>query len=291
VFVPGDELRPTASVQAQLRLRLDPARLFDASAPGWRQALRHVTSTTTFDLSERTEADDLLAVYLLRPHILQQPNTTMQGRFRVAQDLTFFRTDPRYGARLAGSHLSSTATLSSGVDERLVQRVEAEGQWQAAPRLGLRLRGMGERHDSRSALASRTYTLRTAEVEPEATLRLSDAVTLTGSARLARSRDLLGGRDAWILITPLRARIAAAGRMQLLLSAERADVRLEGPPAGGQLYYELTQRRGPGTSYLWSASGQYTINRYLRASLNVEGRAPAAAPVVHNIRLQLSALF
>ncbi len=44
-------------------------------------------------------------------------------------------------------------------------------------------------------------------------------------------------------------------------------------------------------SYLWSASGQYTLNRFLRASLRYEGRAPAQAPVIHNVRLQLSTVF
>ncbi len=44
-------------------------------------------------------------------------------------------------------------------------------------------------------------------------------------------------------------------------------------------------------SYLWSVSGQYTLNRFLRASLNYEGRAPVEAPAIHNLRLQLSAVF
>jgi hypothetical protein len=291
VLLPGDDLTPTAAVQAQLRLRLDPSRLIAPEATGWRRALAEVQSFTTVDLQERTEADDLLAVYMLRPAILQQPGTTLQGRIRLAQELTFFRNQPLYGARLAASHLRTTATLASGVDRRLVQRVEAEAQYQVSPPAGLRLRGLVERSDAANTIASRTFEIRTEEIEPELTYRLTDAVTLTAGTRLARSRDVLGGREAFLVITPLRARIAAAGRLQILVRAERADIALSGPPATGQVYFELTQRRGPGTSYLWNASGQYTINRYLRATLNVEGRAPADAPVFHTLRLQLSALF
>jgi hypothetical protein len=82
-----------------------------------------------------------------------------------------------------------------------------------------------------------------------------------------------------------------ANRLQLLLQGERADVSLDGPDAVGQTAFELTERRGRGVSYLWGASGQYSINQFLRASLNYEGRAPAEAPVIHNVRVQLSAVF
>lgn len=291
VFVPGNELRPTAAVGAQVRLRLDPSRLIDREAPGWRRALAAVQSMTTLDLHERTEADDLLALYLLRPEILQHPETTLSGRLRIGQELIFFRDQPRFGGRLGASQLRSIATLAAGTDARYLQRLEGEAQFQATGEFGLRLRMLVERNDSRSGLASRTFDLRTEEVEPVLTYRLSHAVTLSGGVRVARARDLLGQREAWLVITPLLARIAAAGRMQVLLRVERADVALSGPPATGQVYFELTQRRGPGTSYLWSASAQYTINRFLRATLNIEGRAPADAAVVHNIRLQMSALF
>jgi hypothetical protein len=137
VFVPGDELRPTAAVGAQVRLRLDPSRLWNGEAAAWQRALSTVQSMTTLDLHERTEADDLLAVYLLRPDILQQPETTLNGRLRIAQELTFFRDEPRYGGRLAASHLRSTATLAAGVDEREVQRLEGEAQYQLQPAIAI----------------------------------------------------------------------------------------------------------------------------------------------------------
>ena len=49
--------------------------------------------------------------------------------------------------------------------------------------------------------------------------------------------------------------------------------------------------RGPGTSYLWGVDGQVGLTDGLRATLRYDGRAPAAAPVVQTVRLQLSASF
>ena len=48
---------------------------------------------------------------------------------------------------------------------------------------------------------------------------------------------------------------------------------------------------GAGTSYLWGVSGDYTLNDYLRLSLAYDGRAPADAPVLNTVRLQMSAIF
>ena len=66
---------------------------------------------------------------------------------------------------------------------------------------------------------------------------------------------------------------------------------IEGGTANGLTSFELTEGRGPGTSYLWGLVGQYTINSLLRASLFYDGRAPADAPVIHTVRMQLSAVF
>ncbi len=291
-FVPGDELIPTIGVQGRLHLRLDPSRLIDADATGWQWALAQVTSLTTLDVQEKSEEPDLAAVYFLTPSVLQNPATTLNGRFRVGQEFAFFRGETRYGGRLFGQHLRSTNRLATGLERRLVQQAEAEARAQLAGPLSGRLRGALDRNQSESPFISRSFDIRGVEVEPEATWRFSPALSLTGGVRYARNRDVAGiERTARILLLPVRLRIASANRLQLLLQGERADVRLGGPDAVGQTAFELTERRGRGVSYLWSANGQYTINRFLRASLNYEGRAPAEAPVIHNVRLQLSAVF
>lgn len=291
-FVPGDELVPTVGVQGRLRLRLDPARLVGDGADGWRAALASVASLTTLDVQETSEAADLARVYLLDPAVLQHPETTLNGRLRITQELTLFPSETRYGGRVAGQHLRSTNRLATGLERRRLQRLDAEAQLQPSDALGLALRGSWERNASESAFASRRYDIEGVEAEPEATWRLSRALTLTGGLRFARNRDTEGeARTARILLVPLRLRIASANRLQLLLSAERADIRVDGPVGVGQAGFELTERRGEGVSYLWGVGGQYAINQFLRATLNYEGRAPASASAIHNVRLQLSAIF
>ncbi len=295
-FVPGDELIPTIGVQGRFRLRLDPAKLFGDDATGWQRALAQVSSLTTLDVQEKSEEGDLTRVYLLDPGVLQDALTTLNGRFRLGQEFAFFRGEPRFGGRLFGQHLRSTNRLATGLERRRVQLLEAEATAVLAGPLSGELRGAVERNASDSPFASRRFDIRGVEVEPQATWQFGRGVSLTGGVRYARNRDVEGDasgdpRTARILLLPLRARFAAANRLQLLLQGERADVRLDGNATVGQAAFELTERRGAGVSYLWSVNGQYTLNRFLRASLRYEGRAPAQAPVLHNVRLQLSAVF
>ena len=84
-----------------------------------------------------------------------------------------------------------------------------------------------------------------------------------------------------------------ARRLQLSARFEVASVTLDETdgPAVGLAQFELTDGRGPGTSFLWGLNGQYALNRFLRASFSYDGRAPADAPTLHTVRMQLSAVF
>jgi hypothetical protein len=99
-----------------------------------------------------------------------------------------------------------------------------------------------------------------------------------------------GTRSATVFRTPLEIRFNRARRLQISARIERADVQLDGD-AVGYAAFELTDGRGPGTSYLWNVSGQYTINRLIRSSFFYDGRAPADAPTIHTVRAQFSLVF
>lgn len=68
-------------------------------------------------------------------------------------------------------------------------------------------------------------------------------------------------------------------------------MRLRGAPTPGLALFELTEGRGPGTSYLWGASAQTALGARLRGTLRYDGRAAPGTPVVQTLRVELSALF
>ena len=295
-FVPGDDLRPTIGVQAQLRLRLDAGRLVARPETALQRFAAGLQAQTTLDVSERSTLRDLARIYLLDPAVLQSDATTLAGRFRATQDLTLFRRSDRFGVRLFGSHLTSTSQLAAGQEKRLQQeaRVELDGRPTAGGRLQLRLALLGERAKSTSAgFASRRFDVRTLGIEPEATLRIGGAVSLTAGAAYSTKENAaaIGPASATVFRVPVRTTLSLGRRLQLSARAERADVRLDAGTATGLAAFELTDGRGPGVSYLWGGTLQYAINAFLRASAFYDGRLPSDAPAVHTVRAQVSAIF
>ena len=295
-FIPGDDLRPTIGVQAQLRLRLDPSRLVGRAQTRLQRFVAGTQAQTTLDVSERSTLRDLARIYLLDPAVLQDDQTTLAGRFRATQDLTLFRRSDRIGVRLFGSHLTSTSQLAAGQEKRLQQeaRVELDGRPSAGGRLSLRLVLLGERAKSTSAgFSSRRFDVRTLGAEPEATLRVGGALALTAGVAYAAKQNAAatGPASATVFRVPVRANLSLGRRFQLSARAERADVRLDAGTATGLASFELTDGRGPGISYLWGGTAQYAINEFLRASAFYDGRLPSGAPAVHTVRAQVSAVF
>ena len=309
-FIPSDELFPTIGVQAQLRLRLDPGRLLRGRQGGGFlvQILRNITTQTTLDVRERSTEPDIRQIYLLNPSFLQQREpritaegdtlapATISGRFRLGQEVTLFPSQPRYGIRLSLSNLTSTSRLAAGLETRLVRTGRLEGNATVSRRLRVRLTGTAERNQTDSeTFVSRTFDIRSLGIEPQATLTLGPAFSLTAGVAYTDKTNAVSGGDsasgATVLRIPVDARITLGGRLALTLRAERADVAIAGADPNGLTSFELTEGRGPGISYLWGVVGQYTINSFLRASMFYDGRAPADAPVIHTVRMQLSAVF
>ena len=308
-FVPSDELFPTIGVEAQLRLRTEPGRLFEDRADRrWlARVARALAGQTTVEVRERSTDPALWAVLLLQPGHLQQrdsilvdgellPPPTINGRFRLSQELSLFPGQPRYGGRLTLSHLTSTGRLAAGQEVRLLQTARAEANAAPHRRVALRLIGLAERNRAESeGFVSRTFDIRSLGLEPQATVTVLQGLSATLGVvasdkgnRLAQEGQPTGAR---VLRIPVEVRWAAVRRLALTLRAERADVDVRGGTAAGLASFELTEGRGPGVSYLWGVTGQYTLNRFLRATLFYDARAPADAPTIHTVRMQLSAVF
>ena len=166
-----------------------------------------------------------------------------------------------------------------------------EGRWRPAPNWGLRAVVAGEQDRLASdAFASRRYDVSGFRLEPEVSYAISDRIQVMTSASYGRKIDDFGARNSQILKAPAELRYTIPRKLQATLRAEVARVRLDGE-ALGLARFELTDGRGPGWSSLWSFRARYTVNEYLRATFSYDGRAPAAAPVIHTMQLQLSALF
>ena len=293
-FVPGTDLVPTVGVGLGLRLDARPGRL---GLEGPLGALAEaVALRTTLDVRERTRERDVLRVLLLDPAVLQQPGDagTLDGRFRLEQEVALFPELPDRGLRLVGELARSTSRLAAGLEERLTQAARAEGFAPLGGGLDARLALVASRRRTESeAFASRTYDLRSLGLEGSLRWVPSGRVTLTLAPTFADRTDALAtpGRPTGALVArvPLEARWTRSGRFSAAARVEASSVALRGEGAGGLALFELTDGRGPGTSALWGLDAQIGLTDRLRGSLVYDGRAPADGRAVQTVRVQLSA--
>ncbi|NBC18440.1 MAG: hypothetical protein GVY18_14115, partial [Bacteroidetes bacterium] len=290
-FVPSDSLTSIISVQSRLRLDLDPSRLWRQGDTRWKRWLSQVSTRTTLEVTEKSRTPDLAQIYLLNLSRFRDSTNTLNGRLRVGQDLTLFRTEPRYGIDVSFSQVRALSELAAGQETRFINTWRLDGKLRLARQWSTRLRAKWEQNRTDSEqFNSRRYDIEGVTVEPEVSFNPLRALQLSSSVSYARKQDGIGDRAAQVLKLPFEARLTRVRRLQLSGRFEVADVQLDGE-ATGLAQFELTDGRGPGTSYLWSVNGQYRFSRLLRATLAYNGRAPAEAPVLHTVRVQLSANF
>ena len=290
-YVPSDTLASVARVLSRLRLELDPQRAWGRSNRRWKRRLSHVAARTVIEVREKTRDPNTLSIYLLDLSRFRSAEHTMNGRLRLGQDIFLFRSRPEYGLDISLNRLRSLSELAAGQEERFLDSWRVEGRWRPAPGWGVRAAASGEqdRLDS-DAFASRRYDVSGFQLEPGVSWAASDRAQATLSASYGRKQDAFADRNALVLKAPVEFRYAIPRKLQTTLRAEVARVRLHGE-ALGLARFELTDGRGPGWSSLWSFRAQYAVNAYLRATFSYEGRAPASAPVIHTMQLQMSALF
>ncbi len=290
-FVPSDTLFSVIGVQARWRLALDPEKKWKNAVDGWKRWLSNVSTRTTFEVAERSLEQDLKRVYLLDLGSFRRPGVTVNGRLVIRQDLLLFRSRPDVGLDFSFNRIRSLTDLAAGLEERAITGWRASGHVRPVRRLTLRISSSTEINSVNSeTFASRRYNLKTLRLVPGVSLTLSRSLQLRAEVDLAKKTDRLLVRSSRLLKVPLEVRFNRARRLQATGRVEVANVTLDGE-ASGIAQFELTDGRGTGSSWLWSAGAQYAVNRYIRASFSYDGRAPAAAPTLHTLRMQVSAIF
>jgi hypothetical protein len=290
-FVPSDSLTPVVNLQARLRIHADPARRWRGATAWWKQALTTLSTRTTLELQEKSRSNDLAAIYVLDQSAFRQKGVTLDGQVRVRQDVYFFRRRSAYGLDVSFDQVRGLSERAAGLQTRYRRVWQAEAQYRFNAVWSAQLMAAHRVDRSASqAFASRSYAIDGFEVQPEVTMQLGSMGRLVSGWSYGQKNDAVGPRSVRLFRVPIELQWTRAERFELTGRVECADIRLDGD-AAGLARFELTDGRGPGTSYLWHLSGQYRFSNQLRATFSYDGRAPAGAPTINSVRLQMSASF
>ena len=290
-FVPSDSLSSIISVRGLVRLQIDPSKIWGKDVEGFRKVLRMVSSRTTFDVQEKSRESDIAQIYLMNLDRFRSAENTLNGRLRVAQDFIFFRPLPKVGVDVSFSQLRTLSELAAGEESRFLNSWSTEVRYAPTKIWGFKLKGESEtnRLDSET-FASRRYRIDGFRVEPEVTANITPSLSLIGGGIWARKKDAIGDRDVTLWRFPVEIRYRRLRKAQITVLGEVASIDLQGE-ALGLAAFELTDGRGAGTSFLWGLQSNFTLNQYLQFTFSYDGRAPASAPTLHTVRMQLSAVF
>ena len=290
-FVPTDTLVGVAGVAARVRVGFEPGRLVGAGGGGWRRLARGLALRTTLDVDEKSRDPDPWRLYVLDLTRFQRGGTTVTGRLRLAQDVSVFRDSRRGGLDFAAALVRSRSALAGGDEARRLVTLSAAGRYRASEAVTLRLTLGREASEAESdRFAARRYRIETDRAEGAVAWTPASGAAVSLGAEGAAKRDAVEARRAWLVRAPLDVRWSRPRRFVASGTVEGAYVRLRGD-AVGEAAFELTDGRGPGTSFLWNANVQAALSRVLTLTLGYDGRAPEGAPVVHTLRAQVGATF
>ncbi|MEM6647133.1 MAG: hypothetical protein AAF730_12870 [Bacteroidota bacterium] len=289
-FVPSDSLTSIISVQASMNLRIDPSRLIRSPQTRFERFIAGTESRTSISVLEKSEQPDLKQIYLLNLSEFRSAVFTQNGRLRVTEQLTLFRRNPKWGASVRYTLLRSLRKLATGQEARNQDLVGGEVERKFGQTVAVQLALERETQAATSAFESRTYAIESVGAVPSVRVNFTSTANARLSADFARKTDSRGDRSATVVRVPLDLSYARARRFFTTVRAEVARVNLNGE-ASGLAQFELTEGRGPGTSFLWLLNVDYQLSRYLTAKLTYDGRAPATGRVIHTVRMQLSARF
>lgn len=289
-YIPSDSLISTVTVRARAEARLDGAAVW-REYDGWRGVLGNMVSRSIFEVSETTRDSDLTRIYLLYLTRYRNPLNTINGRLRLGQNVTLWPHSRRFTLDLGYNQSRSLSTRTVGGESRFIATWTKESRWSITDRITLRTHLIRERNrQSSEQFATRRFDITGYRVEPEPSLRITDRIRISLPAAFAWKDDAEAERRATVLRLPLEFQFQIPSRLVWTSRFETAHVSVVGE-SRGLAEFELTDGRGPGTSFLWTSSARYNVNEYLRATLQYDGRAPENAPVIHSLRMQLSAVF
>ncbi len=289
-FLPSDMLQSVTGLQSRFSVEFAPGRRWRSATETWKRRLSNVSTRTSLQIREKSSAARLSDVYLMRLSRFRSPDHTLRGLLNFRQDLFLFRNQTGYGVDASLRTLRSLNALAAGIEMREVDAFGGQAWVRPSSSWQVRLRAETDRKKTDSeTFSSRSYDIRSWSAEPELVLSPSTRWRFVLSAAAARKRARAA--DVWSWRFPLSAAYSRAGKASITARVEGARVAIDGAAPAGMAYYEITDGRGLGTSFLWNLTAWYQLTATLRANLAYNGRSPEAAPVIHTIRMQLSAAF
>ncbi|MBI2620557.1 MAG: hypothetical protein HYW57_10815, partial [Ignavibacteriales bacterium] len=295
VLLPGETLHPVADLQASLRLRLQPARILEASVP-FQSALASLSTETFLRLDEKSSDPNTSNIYLLRLSRFLNDQNTISGAQIITQDLHVFENQPEFSLRLRFSQRKGLLQLVSSQERSYRRERTARLRWQLVTEIA----NQTEFTNRRDRVLATVPTSRERDL-------VSNTLSSDFSYRPDREWEIGFRFEAGRVVDELRGDQAAADlneqglrlvygfitKGQFRSELKREEVILAQASADpARIYpFEFTNGRVFGKTFLWSAGFDYRITMNIQISVQYDGRSEGGRQPVHFARAEARAFF
>lgn len=296
VLVPTQELFPTTAVNLGGNLKLDFGRALARTRNPFLETIRNFSSVTNFRVSQKKEAGDGLAVYLVDIGDVFADTTLLEAQFTFRQDLYFFRNDPLGELKFSFADNRSKQFLSTGEESRSLRFFGAGQRLNFGKNKSLEHDGrLGEKRSEAVNFTTRNYNISFIETNPRVNFQISRKFRLTMGYTFADKRNFDQETDSINSTVDIHklsfdAKLNLKGRNNIFTRLELIRNIQNGVP-GFSANYEMLEGLQPGFNATWQVFLTWYLNKNLELSVTYDGRASENKAVLHTGRVQLKAFF
>ena len=279
--LPGDQLIPTANVEASFNLRFYPERLLKLLSP--------FSSDTYFQVSE-SSLESQEKIYLLKLKYFQREDKTINGMITFRQDIYMFENSRKFSLRYR--FLKTGSMFSYNIATRKTFGIENSMRirWYPELDLGFQVEGTIKNKTSVGGFKENdVFDIKGQSLNFEIFYKPSNNVELSLKTGVGRNKDFAGAvKSADLNRESIKISWLLMGKGRAEFEIERNEVLVKG--TSGIASYELMEGNYPGRSIFLRLNFYYSIGDYIQISGNYNGRFLSTG-VIHIAQAEVRVYF
>jgi hypothetical protein len=292
VTMPTEELFPVVELRANMRLKLQPARVISDNAGNFLKVFKNISTETWVRVEERSSHDNPGDIYLLKPQFFQNEATTQSGSLQLQQDFFLFENSQDFSARLRFAERTSLAQYTTGGERAFASERSLRLRVQPVDMAGIQLDGgfFKDRISAPQLSVYRAQDIRLWKASADITTKFFRQLELGVKLEFLKGENRRAAdiQQAKTFSQTLRAVYGIFTQGVLRTELEHTHV---AAPENGLLPYHLTAGNPQGRSWIFKNTFEYRVGIML-FSLSYLGRIqPPVLNMIHTMQGEVRAFF
>ncbi|MBN1155367.1 hypothetical protein JXB12_10660 [candidate division KSB1 bacterium] len=288
-----DDFIPVIELKANSRVRFEPGLMLNRQKKSlWYTMLSKITTDTHVRIEEKTEEDDVWAIYRLDLDKFQRTGTTLFGNRNVRHDTYLFENERDFSIRFRYEEKKEVnyQYIEEGVRNTFIER-SLRIMRRFSDKFSLQLDAQNASRSYHFTARSDKY-IRLNELLWELSYRPKQIIEISLKSKLALKKDQALDPATEANEFSLMPNCSYSFRGKGKIHAELEWTQVNITPDDRVVPYELVGINRKGTTLRWLIGINYNLSTYLRATVSYNGRSEPDRPdMIHIGRAEIRAYF